>query len=246
MSPDAHGREGLTEEAVALEGATVLDAPPESAIDRRSATTGRVVVGAVVVIALLAGAYFVPLPSIAQAREWSDSLGAWFPWLFFGVYAVATTAPIPRTPFTVTAGVLFGPALGFGGSLAAATVAAAAAFLLARRLGRARVAPLLSKPVVASVEHRLARRGWLAVGSLRLIPVCPFSLVNYLSGLSAVRPAPYLLASVAGSAPGTAAVVFLADALTGETHPAMVFVSGALFAVGLIGLVVDARLPVND
>ncbi|MGO3327609.1 TVP38/TMEM64 family protein [Gordonia sp. (in: high G+C Gram-positive bacteria)] len=246
MRPDAHGREGLTEVAVALEGAPVLDGPSESAIDRRSEVTRRVAVGAVVVLALLVGAYFVPLPSIAQAREWSDSLGAWFPLLFFGVYALATTAPIPRTPFTVAAGVLFGPALGFGGSLAAATAAAAAAFLLARRLGRARVAPLLAKPIVATIEYRLARRGWLAVGSLRLIPVCPFALVNYVSGLSAVRPAPYLLASIAGSAPGTAAVVFLADALTGETHPAMVFVSGGLFTIGLIGLIVDARLPVND
>ncbi|MCF8610626.1 TVP38/TMEM64 family protein [Gordonia sp. HY285] len=246
MRPDAHGREGLTEEAVPLEGATGLNPLDKAATVGRSRATRRAVIGLIGVVVVLIGAYFVPLPSISLAREWSDSLGPWFAWVFFGVYTIACIAPLPRTPFTVAAGVLFGPALGFVGSLTAATLAAAVAFVLARRLGRARVAPLLAKPVVATVESRLERRGWLAVGSLRLIPVCPFALVNYVSGLSAVRPVPYLVASVVGTAPGTAAVVFLADALTGETHPAMVFVSGGLFAVGLVGLVIDARMPVNE
>lgn len=251
MRPEAHGREGFTEEAVALdEGAAGDESTPESnpgaVVRQRSTVTRRAILGAVALLVVLAAAYFMPLPSIAQVRDWSDGMGSWFGWAFFAVYAIATIAPIPRTPFTVAAGVLFGPILGFVGSLTAATVSALIAFALARRLGRARVAPLLSKPVVASVEHRLARRGWLAVGSLRLIPVCPFSIVNYLSGLSSVPILPYLVASIVGTAPGTAAVVFLADALTGDTHPAMIFVSGGLFAVGLIGLVVDARMPVKD
>ncbi|GEE02807.1 hypothetical protein nbrc107696_32530 [Gordonia spumicola] len=208
--------------------------------------TGRAVLGLVAVIAVLAGAYFVPLPSIGQARDWSESLGPWFPWLFFVVYTVVTIGPIPRSTFTVMSGVLFGPVIGFTGSLAAATVSAVVAFWLARRLGRDRVQPWLSKPVVATVEARLERRGWLAVGSLRLIPAVPFSLVNYLSGLSSIRVVPYLIATVLGSAPGTAAVVFLGDALTGKANPVMIAMSGCLFTIGVIGLIVDARIPVTD
>lgn len=250
MRPAALRRKGVTEEPVRLEEATGPDRPVgagDGAVEaQRTALSVRVAVGLIGIGVLLVGAYFVPLPSIAQARDWSDSLGPAFAWLFFAVYTLAAIAPIPRTPFTVAAGILFGPALGFIGSLTAATIAAVVAFALARRLGRVKVAPLLSKPVVAAVERRLERRGWLAVGSLRLIPVCPFSLVNYLSGLSSVRTAPYLAASIVGTAPGTAAVVFLADALTGDTHPAMIFVSGGLFAVGLVGLLIDARMPIND
>jgi len=207
--------------------------------------TGRAVVGLVVVVGILAGAYFVPLPSIGQARDWSDTLGPWFVAVFFVAYAVVTIGPIPRSTFTVMSGVLFGPVVGFIGSLAAATVAAIVAFHLARRLGRERVQPWLAKPVVETVELRLERRGWFAVGSLRLIPAAPFSLVNYLSGLSSIRPGPYLAATVLGSAPGTAAVVFLGDALTGKTNPMMLVLSGCLFAVGVIGLIVDARMPIN-
>ncbi|WP_240194095.1 MULTISPECIES: TVP38/TMEM64 family protein [unclassified Gordonia (in: high G+C Gram-positive bacteria)] len=211
---------------------------------QRRRVTGRAALGLVAVVGVLAGAYFVPLPSIGQARDWSDALGPWFVAAFFVVYAVVTIGPIPRSTFTVMSGVLFGPVVGFIGSLAAATVAAVVAFHLARRLGRERVRPLLSKPVVETVEFRLQRRGWFAVGSLRLIPAVPFSLVNYLSGLSSIRPVPYLAATVLGSAPGTAAVVFLGDALTGETNPMMLVLSGCLFAVGVIGLIVDSRLPV--
>ncbi|GAA4662107.1 TVP38/TMEM64 family protein [Gordonia humi] len=246
MRRDTRDRKILVEEAVSLDGETAAPIAAPEAEDQRSTAVRRALIGLVVVVIVALAAYLVPLPSVALAREWSDDLGPWFAWAFFAVYTVATIAPIPRTPFTVASGVLFGPALGFTGAIVAATIAAVVAFALARGLGRRRVAPLLAKPVVATVEARLARRGWLAVGSLRLIPVCPFSLVNYLSGLSSVRPVPYLIASVVGTAPGTAAVVFLADALTGETHPAMIFVSGGLFAIGLIGLIVDARMPVND
>ncbi len=221
------------------------DAPSSEVLAQRRRVTVRAALGLVAVVAVLAGAYFVPLPSIGQARTWSESLGPWFPWLFFVVYTVVTIAPIPRSTFTVMSGVLFGPVIGFTGSLAAATVSAIVAFHLARALGRDRVQPWLTRPVAATVERRLDRRGWLAVGSLRLIPAVPFSIVNYLSGLSSVRWTPYVVATVVGSAPGTAAVVFLGDALAGKTDPAMLLLSAGLFALGAVGLVVDSRLPVT-
>lgn len=206
---------------------------------------GRAVAGLALVVAVLVAAYFVPLPSIGRVREWSDALGPWFVVVFFVVNTVAIIGPIPRTTFTVTSGVLFGPVVGFAGSMAAAAVALLVAFYLARRLGRVRVQKYLDRAVFRALEERLERRGWLAVGSLRLIPVCPFALVNYASGLSSVRPVPYFAASVLGTAPGTAAVVFLGDALAGHASPVMVALSASLFAVGVIGLVVDARLPVS-
>lgn len=195
-------------------------------------------------VAILVGAYFVPIPSVTRLRDWSESVGPWFVVLFFAVNLVAIIGPIPRSAFTVMSGVLFGPLIGFTGSVVVAGLAAAIAFTGGRRLGRARVQRYLDKPVFRAVEDRLARRGWLAVGSLRLIPVVPFSLVNYASGLSSVRFWPYLIASVVGSMPGTAAVVLLGDAIAGTASPMLMVLSGALFAVGVIGLIVDARLPV--
>ncbi|MEV0292215.1 TVP38/TMEM64 family protein [Nocardia sp. NPDC050710] len=190
---------------------------------------------------LFIAALLVPLPSPQQIQEWATSVGAWLPLLFFAIYALAATAPIPRTVLTVSCGVLFGPALGIAVALSATATAAALALLLVRALDRDQVASRLTHPAVRAIDNRLERRGWLAVGSLRMISFAPFSVVNYCCGLSSIRFWPYLAATVLGSLPGTVATVILADALTGGTHPAMFAISAICIALGLVGLVVDAR-----
>ncbi|ATD70863.1 MULTISPECIES: TVP38/TMEM64 family protein [Gordonia] len=231
------------------EPAPVTEVTPDAAGSRRRVVFDRRVVrralaAAALVALVLLGSYFIPLPSIGSVRAWGDDLGPAFPWLFFAAYAVVTIAPIPRSTFTVMSGIFFGPVVGFVGAMIASSIAAVAAFGLVRALGRDRVRPFLKKPVVKAVEYRLERRGWLAVGSLRLIAACPFSVANYCSALSSVRPVPFTVASIIGMAPGTAAVVMLGDSLTGDTDPLQLLVSGALFAVGIAGLILDARLPV--
>ncbi|MEU8899797.1 TVP38/TMEM64 family protein [Nocardia sp. NPDC048505] len=191
--------------------------------------------------ALFAAALFAPLPTPAEIQQWAGSFGPWFPLLFCVVYAVATVAPLPRSVFTISCGVLFGAGLGLLVALVATTAAAAMALLLVRALDQDRVAARLTHPAVREVNERLARRGWLAVGSLRMIAFAPFSIVNYCCGLSAIRFWPYLIASVLGSAPGTIGTVVLADSLTGGTHPAMYVITAVCIALGIAGLILDAR-----
>ncbi|MEV5832490.1 TVP38/TMEM64 family protein [Nocardia sp. NPDC052112] len=191
--------------------------------------------------ALFIAAVLVPLPTPQQLQDWATSVGPIFPLVFFVVHALVTVAPIPRTVLTVSAGVLFGPALGIVLAASATTVSAALAILLVRALDRDRVAAHLTHPAVRSIDARLERRGWLAVGSLRLIAFAPFSVINYCSALSSIRFWPYLIATVIGILPGTIGTVILGDALTGRTHPGMLVVSGVLIAIGIVGLIVDAR-----
>lgn len=193
-------------------------------------------VGALFVVALL-----IELPSPERIQDWAEGVGPIFPLLFFIGYALVAVAPVPRTVLTVSCGVLFGAGLGSTVALTATAVAAALALLLVRALDRDRVASRLTHPAVRAIDVRLERRGWLAVGSLRLIAIAPFSVVNYCCGLSSVRFWPYLIATVVGSLPGTVATVILADALAGGSHPAMVVISGICLAIGVLGLVLDAR-----
>ncbi|MEU6559590.1 TVP38/TMEM64 family protein [Nocardia nova] len=195
----------------------------------------------VLAVALAAVALAAPHPAPQQIRDWADSVGPIFPLVFFLAHAIVTVAPFPRTVFTLSAGLLFGPALGIGLAVAATTVSAVLALLLVRALDRDQVAARLNHPAVRAVDRRLARRGWLAVGSLRLIAPVPFSVINYCAGLSSVRMAPYLLATVIGILPGTIGVVVLGDALTGRTDPGLLALSGACITLGVIGLIVDAR-----
>lgn len=196
-------------------------------------------------IALFVVAALVPHPSVEQIRGWAHSVGPTFPLLFFVAHALITVAPFPRTVFTLSAGVLFGTVTGVAVAVGATAVSAVLALLLVRAIGRDAVAHRLDHPAVRAIDARLARRGWLAVGSLRLIAPVPFSLVNYCCGVSSIRMAPYLIATVLGVVPGTVGIVVLGDALSGRTDPALLVLSGICIAVGVIGLIVDARMSVD-
>ncbi len=215
---------------------------PDAVDSTQARTLVTATLSGLVVIGVIALAYVVPLPSVGYLRTWADSVGPGFVVLFFLAYALITVAPVPRTAFTVSSGLLFGPFVGFIGAMIASTAAAALAFVLARRLGRRRVRGWMDRPVVAGIEDRLRRRGWLAVGSLRLIAACPFSVLNYCCGLSSMSLRSYLSGTVIGMAPGTASIVFVGDALTGRLNPITLAFSAVFFLFGLVGLAVDILL----
>ena len=97
-------------------------------------------------------------------------------------------------------------------------------------------------PRVESLDSRLRERGWVTVLSMRMIPAVPFAVLNYAAGASAVRLLPYALATFAGVIPGTAAVVILGDALTGNISPLLFLVSASTASVGLAGLIYEIRV----
>ena len=197
-------------------------------------------VGVIVVFAIVA--VLAPHPSVEQIRQWGAAVGPAFPLVFFAVHAIVTVAPVPRTLFTLSAGVLFGPLTGVAVTIGASTVSAILALLLVRAIGREAVAARLSHSALDSIDDSLRRRGWLAVGSLRLIAPVPFSLVNYACGVSAVRPVPFAVATAVGMLPGTLGIVVIGGAIGGDTHPVLLVLSAVCIAIGLSGLVVDWRL----
>jgi uncharacterized membrane protein YdjX (TVP38/TMEM64 family) len=205
-----------------------------------AAPRNRLLIALFLLLAVTVAVAMVPLPTPLQMRAWAQSIGMAAPLLFLLGHALVTVAPIPRTVFTLAAGLLFGPLLGVGLSLVATTLSAVLAFGLVRRLAGEVVRPYLDRWVLRAVDARLRRRGWLAVASLRLIPAVPFSMLNYCSALSSISFRHYL-AGTAGIVPGSVAVVVLGDALTGATSPALLAVSLAAAAIGVIGLIVEIR-----
>ncbi|MGZ8179675.1 TVP38/TMEM64 family protein [Williamsia sp. SKLECPSW1] len=203
------------------------------------------IVLAVAFVAVLVVVVVVGLPGVDRFRAWSDSLGPWFVVVFFLAYALICVAPIPRTVFTLSSGVLFGPVTGLAVALGATMISAVLAFVLVRSVGREAVAPRLTHPAVRAVDARLAHRGWLAVGSLRLIAPVPFSVINYCAALSRVRLLPYTIATAVGVLPGTVSVVVLGSVLSGTAHPAGLAISVAGVVLGVIGLGVDSVTPVR-
>jgi len=192
------------------------------------------------IVILIAVAVLVPLPTAVQLRDWATSVGPWFPVAFLAAHIVVTVFPFPRTVFTLAAGLLFGPYLGVPLAVLASTLSAVIALLLVRAAGW-QLSRLIRHPRVDSLDARLRERGWPAIVSMRMIPAVPFSVVNYAAGASAVRVLPYTLATFVGLLPGTAAVVILGDALTGNVSPLLFVVSLCTASLGIAGLIYEIR-----
>lgn len=192
------------------------------------------------ITALIVVATWLPLPTPVQMRDWAESVGPWFPLAFLGTHVVATVVPVPRTAFTLAAGLLFGPGQGVAIAVVASTASAVLALLLVRAAGW-QLNRLVRHRSIDAVDERLRERGWLAILSLRLIPAVPFSAINYAAGASTVRVAPYTLATLGGLLPGTAAVVILGDALAGHPSPLLFVVSLCTASLGVTGLVFEIR-----
>ncbi|XP_043719879.1 TVP38/TMEM64 family membrane protein slr0305 [Telopea speciosissima] len=128
--------------------------------------------------------------------------------LFVAVYAGLEVLAIPAIPLTMSAGLLFGTVTGTIIVSISGTVAATVAFLIARYFARERILKLVegNKKFLA-IDKAIGENGFRVVTLLRLSPLLPFSLGNYLYGLTSVKLVPYVLGSWLGMLPGTWAYV---------------------------------------
>lgn len=184
-----------------------------------------VLVAVVVTVALVVG-----VPDVGVLRADIAAAGPAAPVLFVLLYAVASLAPVPKNVLSVLGGLLFGLVAGVALVLVAALLGAAAGFGLGRVLGRDAVERFTGGGV-ARVDELLRRKGLLAVVGVRLVPVVPFTAVNYAAGLTAVRVRDYALGTVLGILPGT--IAFTALGAYGSSPGSWPFVLAVLALVGL-------------
>ncbi|MHA7155624.1 TVP38/TMEM64 family protein [Arthrobacter sp. TMN-50] len=162
----------------------------------------RLVLLAVVIITATILVIFVPVPPVSEMRDLVDRAGWWGPVGFVAGYAALTLAPLPKNVLSIAAGVLFGFGPGLVIVYCAAMIGASAAFWLGRGLGRDAVERFTGTRV-AKVDALLTRRGFVAVIGVRLVPVLPFTAINYSAGLTALGWWPYFFGTLIGILPGT-------------------------------------------
>ncbi len=177
---------------------------------------------------------------VPQFAEWVNGLGVWGPIVFILGYAVAAVAFVPGSLLTMAAGAIFGLAPGVVYVFIAAVLGSSAAFLVSRYLARAAIERrLASNARFAAIDRAVGAQGRKIVFLLRLSPVFPFNLLNYALGLTKVRFADYMAASV-GMLPGTLLYVYYGKlagdvaALAGGAAPEK---DAGYYAVLILGLV---------
>lgn len=172
-----------------------------------------------ILVALVLGvaAYlFVALDLRSQFSQWfREDVRAWLanhpvlaPVVYFLIYVVAVVGFMPGSVVTLVGGALFGPILGTVYVSLASTTAAAVAFLIARYLAADWVERKASGRL-ETVKEGIDEQGWKFVAFTRLVPIFPYTLLNYMFGLTGVRFWTYVWVSWICMLPATFAYVYL-------------------------------------
>jgi uncharacterized membrane protein YdjX (TVP38/TMEM64 family) len=178
------------------------------------ARRGRWIALALCAALLVVAARWLPLGAwLAELRGWVGSFGPLAVAVYVAIYVVAALLLVPGTLVTLAAGPLFGLWGGMAAVSVASTTAAALAFLIARYVARDAVARRARRdPRFEAIDRAIGAKGWRIVALLRLSPLFPYSIGNYLYGITAIRFWPYVAASWVAMLPATFLYVYLGHA----------------------------------
>ncbi|PSS14632.1 TVP38/TMEM64 family membrane protein like [Actinidia chinensis var. chinensis] len=157
----------------------------------------------------------LPVKILKDFLLWvKQDLGPWGPLVLAIAYIPLTVLAVPASVLTLGGGYLFGLPMGFVADSIGATIGATAAFFLGRTIGRSYViSKLKNYPKFQAVAIAIQRSGFKIVLLLRLVPLLPFNMLNYLLSVTPVRLGEYMLASWVGMMPITFALVYVGTTL---------------------------------
>jgi uncharacterized membrane protein YdjX (TVP38/TMEM64 family) len=194
-----------------------------------------------ILLAVGIGFLFLPVRQwLIRFQDYIDNFGPLGPIVYALTYVVLTIFLIPGSALTLGAGAIFGLWRGAITVIIGANLGALCSFMLTRTFLRDKVGQWAkSNPKFAILDYAIGHEGFKMVLLSRLSPVFPFTLLNYLLGLTRVRVKSYILANLIGMLPGTFLYVYLGatarEALTGS--PGLV-----VKAIGLLATIAVVAL----
>ena len=111
------------------------------------------------------------------------------------------------------------------------------AFFLARWGGRPIVERMLGEKWTTRIDGWVVNHGGKAILLTRLVPVMPFDLISYISGVTPIKFRTYIIATVLGAFPRCLMLAFL-GAIGGDFLKALGFTLDLIFVLGICGMAV--------
>jgi phosphatidylserine/phosphatidylglycerophosphate/cardiolipin synthase-like enzyme/uncharacterized membrane protein YdjX (TVP38/TMEM64 family) len=194
--------------------------------EQRPSTRRQIALGAVIlltVVGLAAAWRWSPLAEwldvprlLAYLEEFERSPSA--PLLTLAAFLVGGLVVAPITVLITVTVLAFGPLYGFVYSFIGMTLSALLTFFLGRLVGRQAIERWSSR--VHRLSRRLGEKGILAVVTVRVIPIAPFSIVNLIAGATHIRAKDFFVGTVIGELPGLIALSIFVDQITSTVrHP---------------------------
>lgn len=174
---------------------------------------------------------------IESLQHWVENAGS-LGWIAFVlIYIAATILFLPASLLTLLGGFLFGPVAGTLLNLTGATIGASIAFLIARHSDGGWIRSKAGDKV-GNLMDKVDQEGWRAIAFVRLIPLFPFNLLNYVLGLTKIPFGQYALTSVLCMAPATAAYTFFGHtfglAFSSEDAPFLPYLFAGLILIAVM------------
>jgi phospholipase D1/2 len=186
------------------------------------------------------GALLDPATILANASSLKHQ--PWAPAIVLLGYVVAGFLVVPVTVLIVATVFVFGPWLGSLYALVGASLSAAATYGVGRALGRD-VVRRLAGPRLNRLSRLLGARGVVAMVTVRLLPVAPYSIVNLVAGASHIRARDFLAGTAIGLTPGIAGIALFTDRVVAAVREpgALTLAILAAVAVAVVLLAIALR-----
>lgn len=148
-----------------------------------------------------------------QLEIWLEKMGIFAPIIYLVLYTIGTLLILPSTPLNLTGGAIFGIWWGTLWTTVAALVAAIAAFAFTRTVGRDFISQKLAGRWSA-VDAEIRQGGLFYMFAIRLLPIIPYGIVNFVAGLTSIRFKDYLIGTLLGTLPGVLPFVMMGAGIT--------------------------------
>jgi len=158
--------------------------------------------------------------------------------IVLGIYAVGSCLMFPINLLILATALSFGSVTGFVLALTGSLLGGLASYLLGHWLGH-EVVNKLAGDKLNRLSRKLARRGWLAVALVRVVPIAPYTIVNMVAGASHISARSFLIGTAIGMCPGIIAIMIFEEGLERllrDPHWGTVFL--AIFTLGCAVLVI--------
>jgi len=156
--------------------------------------------------------------------------------LVLAIFVVGSLVMVPVTLMILATALSFGPVSGFFLALTGSLLGGLAGFGAGRLLGREAIQRLGGERV-NRLNRRLAKRGWLAMALVRVVPVAPYTVVNLMAGATHISWRAFLFGTAAGMGPGILAIMLFEGGLEQAIRdPGAGSVALALAAIAVGGL----------
>lgn len=184
---------------------------------------------------VVASFFVIKYLPLERVRAIIKSGGAFAPLIYILLFSILPIFFFPVPILALAGGLAFGVWKGSFYTIIGASINCILMYLIAKYIGKEQVDRYLDKHLSEDVKKRIASKEtdigfYLFV--LRLTPIIPYNLINYMSGLLDIELKKYIIISILGIMPGTAVYLNMGDKAI--NYKSKEFVLSVVFMVVLV------------